>query len=125
MALVGSVAYTNRSPELLTGTWTVASGAAGGNNSAAIDCRGYKIIEFFISAITGYSSGTTTVAADLTGTGEGLLAIDPGRHIRANKTSTSLNQAGYVLYPPPTLFLSLFALGTTPTAYTVTFVARR
>lgn len=124
MAVVGTVTEDSRSPELLVGTWAVASGVAAGNQSTLIDLRGYDIIEFYFSVYTGYSSGTYTAGAAIETDNDGLVPIDPGRCIRANKAGATNNQSGYILYPPPQLALALTAAGTGISAYTVKFFAR-
>lgn len=125
MAVVGAVATTINDPRLKIGTWTVSSGVAAGNNSDLITgLENFEIIEFYFTVTTGYSSGTYTIAASIESDGDGLIQVDPGRSIRAGRTSATTNNTGYVILPPPTLSLSLLAAGTGVTAYTVAFIAR-
>lgn len=89
-----------------------------------IDLRGMYVLDYYISTSTGYSSGTYTAAFSMEQDGDGLLPDDAGRAKRASKSSSQLNESGYVLAPPPTGCLLMKAIGTGVTAYTVTFVAR-
>lgn len=125
MAVVGTVAFTTNDPQMKIGTWTVSSGVAAGNNSDLISgLENFEIIEYYFTVTTGYSSGTYTVAASIASDGNGLIQIDPGRHIRGGRSSATVNNSGYIILPPPTLSLSLLAAGTGVTAYTVAIIAR-
>jgi hypothetical protein len=123
MAVVGTVAYSEKNG-ILTGTWTVSSGAAAGNVSTELPLRGYEICEWYLSAPTGISAGTHTVGMCMTSTGLGQIPADAGRSVRASYAFTgSLSTTGYVKSPPPQARLVCTALGTDVTAYTVTFTA--
>lgn len=123
MAIIGTVAETSRTPDLLQGTWTVTSDVAGGASSDLISFAGYDCVEWYLTVYTGYVSGSHTIGVSFETDGDGLVPVDPGRSIRATKSATT-NQSGYLLYPPASLAFSIFAVGVTVTAFTVAYFAR-
>lgn len=123
MAANGTTVQT-RTADLLTVTWTVTSSAAAGDTSAAIDFTGYAVVDWYMSAATDYVGGDFKIGLLLEADNDGLIDESAGRHKRSNKSTTTLNEAGYLLYPPPSAFLTVGNHDGLSTAYTVTLYAR-
>lgn len=129
MAASGTVTEISRSPESLQAQWVLDS-PTNNQYSAPIDCRGYDILEYYLSAYPGYVDGTNATVGllantDQTTPGTGLIPEQNGRHIRAEKTSLVLNQAGYLTFPPPSILLTVGNHDGNATSYTVLVIARR
>lgn len=122
MAVVGTTTVTKKNG-IMTGTWAVTSGIAAGNASDLIDFSGCEIVHYYLSTTTGYSSGTYEIAMAMETDTDGMFPEDAGQHLRAERTSSSVNLAGYIRTPPHRAAFALRTAGAGVTAYTVSFVA--
>lgn len=121
MAQIGTLTAVINSPEIKTWTWVVASEAAAGASSPVLDLRGMDMVEWFVSSVTGLSSGTFETSLAFEQAGNGILP-DDARQVRMASTAT-VNASGSCAAPPPNAFLYVTGLGTTPSAWTIKIVA--
>lgn len=123
MALNGTTTVNKRGHSLLKVTWAVTENAAALDVSDEINFMGYSYAEWHIAAAPGYSSGDLKIGLCIEADGDGLIAEDDGRHLRALKSTTTLNESGYLVMPPPIARLTVGNHDGLSTGYTVILLA--